>query len=399
MQHPWGRIDESGTVFVTTADGERPVGQWHAGTPEEGLAFYARRYDALVTETSLLERRLASGTGEAKDVGTRATALRSSLGTANVVGDLASLERRLDAVLEKVTERRGAENAARAAATAAANERKRALAEEAEKLSVSSDWKVAGDRLRELAEQWRAVTGGDKRTDTELWRRLAKARDEFGRRRGAHFAALDEQRAAAQKRKEALAAEAEQLSGASDLQATANRLKALMGDWKATGRASRTVEDQLWARFKAAQDSVFARLSAQNAAEDEVFTANQAVKEQLLAEAEALDPAKDLSGAQQRLRELQERWDAAGKVPRAVMGELERRMAAVERRIREAAEARWSRPDPKSSPLVTRLRESVDKLEKKAQRARAAGRDDEAAEIEKTLVSQREWLAQAENPR
>ena len=31
-QQPWGRVDETGTVFVRTSDGERAVGQYPAGT-------------------------------------------------------------------------------------------------------------------------------------------------------------------------------------------------------------------------------------------------------------------------------------------------------------------------------------------------------------------------------
>ena len=34
----WGRVDPDGTVFVRTPDGERVVGCWQAGAPEEGLA-------------------------------------------------------------------------------------------------------------------------------------------------------------------------------------------------------------------------------------------------------------------------------------------------------------------------------------------------------------------------
>jgi hypothetical protein len=37
---PWGRIADDGTVYVRDGDGERVIGSWHAGTAEEGLAFY-----------------------------------------------------------------------------------------------------------------------------------------------------------------------------------------------------------------------------------------------------------------------------------------------------------------------------------------------------------------------
>ena len=47
MSHEWGRVDEDGTVYVRTADGERSVGQYPEGSPEDALAFYTRRFEAL----------------------------------------------------------------------------------------------------------------------------------------------------------------------------------------------------------------------------------------------------------------------------------------------------------------------------------------------------------------
>ena len=42
----WGRGAEDGTVYVKTAEGERSVGSWQAGSPEEGLAHFSRRFRA-----------------------------------------------------------------------------------------------------------------------------------------------------------------------------------------------------------------------------------------------------------------------------------------------------------------------------------------------------------------
>ena len=57
---PWGRVDADGTVYVRTADGERVIGSWQAGSPEEALAFYRRKFAALDTEVSLLEQRITT---------------------------------------------------------------------------------------------------------------------------------------------------------------------------------------------------------------------------------------------------------------------------------------------------------------------------------------------------
>ena len=57
----WGRVTEDGTVFVRTVDGERSVGQYPEGTPEEALKFFTDRYDALAFEVQLLEQRIGAG--------------------------------------------------------------------------------------------------------------------------------------------------------------------------------------------------------------------------------------------------------------------------------------------------------------------------------------------------
>jgi hypothetical protein len=394
----WGRVADDGTVYLRTPEGERAIGQWHAGDVNEGLAYYQRRYEDLVAEVSLLENRLATRTGDARAVRTSATHLEESLATATVIGDVEALRQRLDAVLAGAQERIDGEKAARAARAEQAVAAKRALAEEAEQLAQSTDWKSTGDRFRSLVDDWKAITGVDRKADQELWSRVSAARSEFGRRRGAHFAQLDTERKAVQQRKEKLCEEAEALSESSDWGPTAARYKSLMTDWKAAGRAAKPVDDALWARFRAAQDKFFSRRNAVNAERDQHFRQNQQLKEQILAEAEALDPAGP--GAQRKLREIQSRYDKAGKVPREAMGSLERRMAAVEQKFRGAAESRFRKgPDPSSSPLVIRLRESVDKLERRLERARADGRDSDAAEAEAALATQREWLAQAERSR
>ena len=63
-----------------------------------------------------------------------------------------------------------------------------------------------------IVEEWKTIRGIDRKTDEALWKRFAAARDAFGRRRGAHFAELDEQRGEARAAKEELIAEAEPLS-------------------------------------------------------------------------------------------------------------------------------------------------------------------------------------------
>lgn len=389
----WGRIAPDGTVYVKTRDGERVVGSWQAGPLEEGLAHFIRRYEDLATEVSLLETRFASGTASPSTTIVAARRLRETLPTANVVGDLDALDTRLAALLEEATRKREEEREARRQAAQRAIEAKRALVEQAEELAQSTQWKAAGDRLREIADEWREIRGADRKIEAELWKRFAAARSEFNKRRGAYFSKLEEERKQIIARKEKLIAEAESLAQSSDWVATANRFRALTNEWKNAGHVARDTESALWQRFRAAQETFFARRAEALTKRDQEFQENQRAKEALLAEAEALDPHGDPETVRTKLRDLQRRWAQIGRTPRETAADLEKRFDALVARVRAVLDERRREDAVATSPLVIRLRESVQKLERKIDQARQAGRLAEASELEAQLATHREWLA------
>ncbi|HVQ95212.1 MAG TPA: DUF349 domain-containing protein [Mycobacteriales bacterium] len=392
----WGRVDADGTVWVRTGDGERTVGSWQAGTPEAGLAHYIRRYEDLATEVVLLETRLKSGAGDPRATLGQARALRETLPEAAVIGDLSALDLRLGELEVAASGKIEEASVARAAAKAASVAAKEKLVIEAEELAQSSQWKATGDRFRTIVDEWKAIRGVDRKTDETLWKRFAAARDAFAQRRGAHFATLDQQRSLVRIRKEALLAEAEGLAESTDWGTTASRLKTLMSDWKAAGRASKDVEDQLWTKFRAAQDRFFSRRSEVFSERDAEQAANKRAKEALIAEAEAIDPRGDLKAAQARLREIQDRYDAIGHVPRDAVRPLDTRMRAAEQKVRDAADTEWRRSSGSSNPLLAQLRDAVTKAETQLVKAQAAGNERKMAEAEANLAARREWLAEAE---
>ncbi|HWG99144.1 MAG TPA: DUF349 domain-containing protein [Pilimelia sp.] len=393
----FGRVDADGTVYVKTADGERVVGSWQAGPPEEGLAHFARRFADLVTEVDLAEARLNSGAADAAHSLTTIRRLKTSLAEAHVVGDIDGLHARLDKLAGLADEKAGAARAAREAARAEALARKTALVEEAEKLAAeSTGWKTAGDRFKEILDEWKSIRGIDKKTDGELWRRFAAARDGFARRRGAHFATLDAQRKQAQSGKEELVAEAESLAESTDWAATANRLKELMALWKAAPRASKEAEQRLWERFRAAQDAFFSRRSEVFSARDAEQKANLERKQALLSQAESLDVDADPRAAQQALRDIQEQWHHTGRVPREAVAGLDRRLRAVEEKIRQAMDTAWRRTEPSANPLLAQMREQVAEAEQRLARARAAGDAKRVREAEQALATKRQFLSLAE---
>ncbi len=392
----WGRVDSEGTVFVRTEDGECAVGSWQAGTAEEGLAHYARRFDDLVIEAELAETRLASGAGDPKQALHRVQALRDELVRPTVLGDLAGLAALLDHLEHSAEQAAADARAAREHTRAAAVAQKETLAQEAEQIAAeSTQWKSSGDRLRGILDEWKTIKGIDRKTDDALWRRFSKARDTFNRRRGAHFAELDRQRAGARERKEELATQAEELADSTDWGATAGQYRELMVEWKSVGRAPKDADDALWQRFRAAQDRFFRRRSEALSERDAEFSDNARTKEALLAEAERIDPS-DLEAARAQLRGIQQRWEAAGKVPRARLKEMEGRLRAVEERIRGAADNQWRRTDPEAQARVEQFRDRVEQLEEQVEKARSAGDARRERRVQEQAEQWREWLAAAE---
>jgi hypothetical protein len=396
---PWGRVDEQGNVWVRTAEGERPVGSWQAGSPDEALAYFRRKYEGLVVEVQLLERRVRETDLAPKDALTAIEHLRATVAEAHAVGDLDALVRRLDALVGAVESRREERKAARAKAQDQAREAKERIVAEAEQLAESTDWRRAGERLRALVDEWKAVPRLDRRTDDELWHRFSHARSAFAKHRKSHFAELDHQREAARRIKEELVEQAEALSGSTDWAETSARYRDLMAEWKAAGRAQRDVEEQLWQRFRAAQDVFFTARGEVYAERDSEQRENQVAKEALLGEAEALLPVTDAKAARAALRAINERWEGIGHVPRDARPRLEARLHAVDRAVREAEEELWRRTNPearaRAQATVDQLQASIDKLRAQADKARAAGNDRKAREADEAAAAREEWLAEA----
>jgi capsule polysaccharide export protein KpsE/RkpR len=397
--HVWGRVADDGTVFVRTADGERAVGQYPEGSPEEALKFYTDRYDALAFEVDLLDQRIKSGVMSPEEAAESVQTVRGQVVDANAVGDLAALLARLDSFGGLIGQQRQARKAERAQKQAEAKVEKERIVGEAERLAAGTDWRNGANRLRELLDRWKALPRIDRPSDDALWRRFSTARTSYTKARKSHFAEQHEKREGARAVKEQLVKEAEALAGSTEWGPTSGEYRELMRRWKAAGPAPRDSDEELWKRFRAAQDTFFSARDAANAAQDAEFAANAEIKEKLLVEAEALVPVTDFEAAKAAFRDISDRWDAAGKVPRERMRDLEGRIRKVEQAIRSVEEERWARTDPEKSAraddMVSQLEDAVTKIEADLAAAQAAGNEKKAKELAENLESRQAFLEMA----
>lgn len=373
----FGTVSDDGTVYLRLPDGsQRAVGQYAAGQPDEALAFYARRYTELVTEIDLAAKRLADDRSTPAQATATANRIRGALAEPAFVGDLALLVSRVGQLEVLVNVKKLALAEQRQQQRQDALAAREALATEAEGLAESDAWRATSDRFAAIIEEWKTLPQADRSNEQEIWKRLSAARTTFDKRRRAHYQELEAERDRSKAAKDKLIKEAEKLSTSRDWDATTRAYRGLVDKWKQAGRAGRS-DDALWGKFKAAQDKFFAARKEVLSQRDDEEAAALAIKEKLADAAEKLLPVSNLGAAKRALREIQDKWEKAGKVPRADIRRIDGRLRAVEEAVRAAEQQKWKQANPelrgRASDTVSAFQAKIDKLERQLLKAQEAG--------------------------
>ncbi|MEN9751775.1 MAG: hypothetical protein RLZZ600_822 [Actinomycetota bacterium] len=406
-ENSWGRVDATGTVFVRDTDGEREVGAFPDATADEALAYFVRKFDDLAVSINLLERRISTGSA-VNDLVKALDSIKKTLAAGIGVGDFAGLRIRVAALDEKLAGAKGVAEEHRQAAREEALANRTLLVEQIEAIASSNlnsvNWKSTTAKVDELFASWQASQKSSvklpKEQADELWKRFRNARSTIDRARRAHFATVDTAGKEVKARKEKLIAAAEALANVSD-EKTITAYRALLEEWKQAGRASKKVDDALWTKFKAAGDALYSAKAAKDAAEDESFSDNLVVKEKILADGQELLTITDRDKARALLSSLQKRWDAAGKVPRAKVKEIEAGMRKLEMAVKKLDDDAWSSSDPEKQArqegLAGAIATKISKLEIELASATAAKDSKKITELTEAIQTQKSWLVVVSN--
>lgn len=397
---------EGGVAYVIVAEERVEVGP---AADDDALRPYAHAFFELEAAVERFHARLATADLAPKDIDESLASLESSLTPPSVVGDLDTLLERFaavkaeaEAIRTRIQEER---KAAREAAVAAREEIVVTAEALANKPESKVHWKNDTVELRALLDAWKEAQRSGARipkdVERALWTRFTHARSAFEKARKHHFAELDRANTDVAARKEALVAKAEELAQTTDWDRGARGFRDLMNEWRTAGRGRRSVDDALWKRFQAAQDAFFESRRGASDAEDEALAGNVEAKEAAVVEAEALLPIKDLQATKQALRSIQDRFEAAGRVPRADVARLTKRMGAVEKAVRDAEDAQWNSRNPeleaRASGAAAQLHAAIEALKAEIAEAKAAKKD--TSKLEESLATRQAWLSQIEGVR
>jgi hypothetical protein len=216
-------------------------------------------------------------------------------------------------------------NAERAAAVAASIS---AMCDDLEALA-SSDKRTMERALQQAAKSFEQIGSvvGDART--ALADRYAKARGAVAARLGELREADDWARFQNVPKAEALITTGRQMAaepGSADL---ANRLRVLQALWKEVGPMPQRRSKELWQQFKQVCDQIYENVKSHRAVEGEKFAEITAVKEALIANAEALVESTDWAVTSDKLKALQHQWKNSGHLPRKQGDPLWKRFRAA----------------------------------------------------------------------
>ena len=404
---PFGRVDKEGRVWVKDGETERQIGQFPAEVPANPLNIYVRRYLDIAAQVALFAERLPKLAE--REIDQTMQSLREQVREPAAVGDLPVLREKVAQLQEKADKRKEEAAAQRAEAKEEARKNREKVVVRAEEIaaqdSARTQWKHSGQELRDLLDEWKRLQHAgprfDRAIEDELWKRFAAARSTFEKKRRAFFTELDAAQAQAKQEKEKLIKEAEALSDSTNWGETSRAYRDLMQRWKAAGRASRREDDALWQRFHRAQQKFFDARNAQNEAVSALETENLQKKEALLVKAEALKDITDVDELKAKLRPLQEQWDEIGHVPRGDIDRVERRMRAVEDRLRGLEEEVWRKSNPETKAraegMAGQLIALIDQIKAEIAQAEADGDSKKAAELKESLAAREAWLKQVES--
>jgi hypothetical protein len=394
----YGRVDADGTVHVREGDVWRLVGSYPDATSDEALAYFQRKYADIESRVSLAEQRVKAGS-PAKDVQSQVAGLQKDLTEPAAVGDIESLRARLAALGSALGDLKTEQaKESEAVVTEAVAHREKIVAD-IEALAATDPskirWKTTTATITELFESWQnhQQTGPrlPKKVADSLWSRFRAARTTLEKARRSYFHELDTQSKEAKGAKRELIEKAQALApkGAEGISA----YRALLEKWKQAPRASRSVEDALWASFKAAGDALYEQKALQEQQDDDHNAGNLEAKKTLLAEFHNILELGDRDTATARLRVFHDRFAAIGPVPKKLSRSVDDQAKKFDQHVRKLDEDFWAKNDPekqaRSQSMADQLERAIAQLEVQLTDVT----EPQKQAIEEELATKKAWLA------
>jgi len=195
------------------------------------------------------------------------------------------------------------------------------LLAEARSLAETEDVIAAYRRLQELHNKWRLIGPVAKELREDIWAQFREASAEVNKRYQSFFEARKAREAENEQAKTALCERIEALdyTGLKTFASWEEATKTIMGlqeEWRQLGFASKRMNRQLFARFRAVCDAFFAAKAEFYRNTRETLAANLAHKQELVERAESLKDSTDWRQSTEQFVAMQKEWKTIGAIPK-----------------------------------------------------------------------------------
>ncbi len=238
------------------------------------------------------------------------------------------------------------------------------LAEQAESLADSDQWKETAQAFKDIADMWKQTGHIDKGRNDSLWNRIEAARRKFMDRKQEHHKEEEKDMLVNLDLKLDVVERAEVLAGSEEWRKTSDAFTALTDEWKSIGHTIHKKNEELWQRFITAKKTFFERKREHSGRIQQEQEHNFALKEDLVARAEALKNSRDWNATTQAYAALMDEWKKTGRVPKEKGDELWERFTAAQDVFFEAKKTHFSHQKSTLEHNYTLKKELFDRAER-----------------------------------
>lgn len=239
-------------------------------------------------------------------------------------------------------------------------EEKTKLCEQAEALTTDPATRKAYANLQKLREAWKAIGPAPTRAENDaIWERFLAASKTIGQNYHKTNIEMREKEKENYEVKKGICDEVEALLTKEltpkEIEGIHNKVQDFMARWKSVGFAPKSVNDEIYKRFRKGIDGLYDIRHAYMKEQNARFDANMRLKEALCEKAEAVMNSTDWRQTSNFLIGLQKEWKEVGPVSN-------RQSEAIWKRFRKACDTFF---DHKQSQQEGEISEQNDNLAKK----------------------------------
>ncbi len=189
-------------------------------------------------------------------------------------------------------------------------------------LNSFDSFETATKEVLALQAEWKETGYAPKKVSAQLFATYRELCDRFFTAKNTYYKAVKAEKNENYEKKIRLCEQAEALAAVEDTAEALRQVKMLQEEWKTVGSVNRKVSEEIWKRFNTACTAVFERRRSAMAETRKEENANLVAKREIIEQLKSLPEVEDPRENLPLVRELQNKWNGIGFVPRKVMDEL-----------------------------------------------------------------------------